>query len=194
MALDDAAKLTIVGNTLERGTGFVVLRGLPADELPQDLLETIYWGIGLHLGVGVAQSTAGDRLGHVFDRGAPEKERYYTRGGAGEARALGVRREATRACGGTVQRNTLSGARLLRCVGAGRPHRVVGDSRRPRSGGVGGWCSGAELLAALVVDCEVGTRLNLTESMYDGFDPTGVAVVRIDGGSGASCGCRRNRP
>ena len=40
-----------------------------------------------------------------------------------------------------------------------------------------GGCSGAELLAALVVGCEVGARFNLTESMYDGFDPTGVAVV-----------------
>ena len=40
-----------------------------------------------------------------------------------------------------------------------------------------GGCSGAEFLAALVVGCEVGTRLNLTEAMYDGFDPTGVSVV-----------------
>jgi hypothetical protein len=77
-----APKLALIGRTLEHGTGFVMLRGLPAAELPQDLVETIYWGIGTHLGVGVSQSTAGDRLGHVFDRGMQEKERYYTRGGA----------------------------------------------------------------------------------------------------------------
>jgi 2-methylcitrate dehydratase PrpD len=40
-----------------------------------------------------------------------------------------------------------------------------------------GGCSGAELMAALVVGAEVGARMNLTEAMYDGFDPTGVAVV-----------------
>lgn len=40
-----------------------------------------------------------------------------------------------------------------------------------------GGCSGAEFLAALLVGCEVGARLNLTESMYGGFDPTGVSAV-----------------
>ena len=38
-------------------------------------------------------------------------------------------------------------------------------------------CSGAELLAALVVGNEVGARFNLSEAQYDGFDPTGVAIV-----------------
>jgi hypothetical protein len=33
------------------------------------------------MGVGVSQSSAGDRLGHVYDRGTGDKERYYTRGG-----------------------------------------------------------------------------------------------------------------
>jgi 2-methylcitrate dehydratase PrpD len=40
-----------------------------------------------------------------------------------------------------------------------------------------GGCSGLDLMAAILVGCEVGARLNLTESMYDGFDPTGVSVV-----------------
>jgi len=44
------------------------------------------------------------------------------------------------------------------------------------SGGRGG-PSGAEFLAAVAVGCEVGARFNLTESQYDGFDPTGVAAV-----------------
>jgi 2-methylcitrate dehydratase PrpD len=39
-----------------------------------------------------------------------------------------------------------------------------------------GGCSGVEFLAALVVGCEIGARFNLSESMYDGFDPTGVAI------------------
>lgn len=37
--------------------------------------------------------------------------------------------------------------------------------------------SGAEFLAAVALGCEVGARFNLTESQYDGFDPTGVAAV-----------------
>ncbi|QCB99044.1 MmgE/PrpD family protein [Arthrobacter sp. PAMC25564] len=40
-----------------------------------------------------------------------------------------------------------------------------------------GGCSGEEFLAALVVGMETGSRLNLTEELYDGFDPTGVAGV-----------------
>ncbi len=77
-----AAKLADVAARLESGSGFVLLRGLPAASLPEDLLQIIYWGLGTHLGVGVSQSAAGDRLGHVFDRGTQDRERYYTRGGA----------------------------------------------------------------------------------------------------------------
>lgn len=40
-----------------------------------------------------------------------------------------------------------------------------------------GGCTGAEFLSALAVGCELGARFNLTEAMYDGFDPTGVAIV-----------------
>ncbi len=40
-----------------------------------------------------------------------------------------------------------------------------------------GGCSGKEFLATLAIGTEVGARMNLTESAYDGFDPTGVCVV-----------------
>jgi hypothetical protein len=76
------AKLAAAGRAVAEGTGFVLLRGLPAAGLPRDLLEIVYWGVGTHLGVGVSQSAAGDRLGEVYDRGTNDKERYYTRGGA----------------------------------------------------------------------------------------------------------------
>lgn len=76
-----AAKLAVISETLEHGSGFVMLRGLPAASVPEDVLQIIYWGIGTHLGVGVSQSAAGDRLGHVFDRGSANDGRYYTRGG-----------------------------------------------------------------------------------------------------------------
>jgi 2-methylcitrate dehydratase PrpD len=38
-------------------------------------------------------------------------------------------------------------------------------------------CSGAEFLTALVAGAEVGARFNLSEAQYNGFDPTGIAVV-----------------
>ncbi len=40
-----------------------------------------------------------------------------------------------------------------------------------------GGCSGAEFLAALAAGAEISSRLNLSEAQYDGFDPTGIAVV-----------------
>ena len=40
-----------------------------------------------------------------------------------------------------------------------------------------GGCSGSEFLAALAAGAELSSRFNLGESQYDGFDPTGIAVV-----------------
>ena len=40
-----------------------------------------------------------------------------------------------------------------------------------------GGCSGSEFLAALAAGAELSSRFNLSESQYDGFDPTGIAVV-----------------
>lgn len=40
-----------------------------------------------------------------------------------------------------------------------------------------GGCSGKDFLMALVLGVETAARLNLTESTYDGFDPTGVCTV-----------------
>ncbi len=75
-----AGKLVAIKQQTGAGRGFVMLRGLRCD--PGDpLLEKAYWGIGSHIGVGVSQSTAGDILGHVYDRGNNDKVRYYRRGG-----------------------------------------------------------------------------------------------------------------
>jgi hypothetical protein len=112
-------KLAFSADTLERGTGFVLLRGLPVADLPQDLVETIYWGIGTHLGVGVSQSVAGDRLGHVFDRGVREEERYYTRGGA-----LEFHMDPVDAVGLLCLRPAVSGG-ASRIVSAGAVHNVI---------------------------------------------------------------------
>lgn len=64
---------------LRHGRGFVLVRGLNVGDYTLEELELIFWGIGVYLGVGVSQSAAGDRLGHVIDRGSTD--RYYTAGG-----------------------------------------------------------------------------------------------------------------
>ena len=48
-----------------------------------------------------------------------------------------------------------------------------------------GRCDGRALLTALVVGTEVAARMNLTESAYDGFDPTGICVPF--GAAAAAC-------
>ncbi|MDB5818716.1 MAG: MmgE/PrpD family protein [Rhizobacter sp.] len=40
-----------------------------------------------------------------------------------------------------------------------------------------GGCSGSEFMAALAAGAELSSRFNLSEAQYDGFDPTGIAVV-----------------
>ncbi|MEO7337150.1 MAG: MmgE/PrpD family protein [Caldimonas sp.] len=100
-----------------------------------------------------------------------------TRGGAGEARSLvfGDRLPAHAAAqlNGTM-------CRALDYCDAMAPGIHIGSSLVPAALAateLRGGCSGAEFLAALAIGCEVGARFNLTESMYDGFDPTGVAIV-----------------
>jgi 2-methylcitrate dehydratase PrpD len=39
-----------------------------------------------------------------------------------------------------------------------------------------GGCDGREFLTALAIGTEIAARFNLTESAYDGFDPTGICV------------------
>ncbi len=57
------------------------------------------------------------------------------------------------------------------------PH--IGSSTIPTAlacAELAGGCSGEEFLSALIVGAEVAVRMNLNESAYDGFDPTGICV------------------
>ncbi len=54
---------------LEHGRGFVVLRGLPVERYSRDEINTIYYGLGLHLGQPVCQNPRGDLLGEVMNVG-----------------------------------------------------------------------------------------------------------------------------
>ena len=55
---------------LDRGRGFLLLRGLPVAKIGPEAAADIYWGLGLHMGRAVSQNTDGDLLGHVRDTGA----------------------------------------------------------------------------------------------------------------------------
>ena len=69
--------------TLQRGRGFVNVKGLPVDRHPDEDLAWMVWGLGLHMGSAVSQNAAGDLLGHVRDTGAdpddPSVRLYKTR-------------------------------------------------------------------------------------------------------------------
>ena len=68
---------------LDAGRGFVLVRGVPVDELGEDGAAIAYVVMGAHLGMPVSQNAAGDLLGHVRDDGSdpddPTVRRYRTR-------------------------------------------------------------------------------------------------------------------
>ena len=70
--------IKFINETLIRGTGIVILRGLPVDSYSLPDLEKLYWGLGSHFGLAVSQSVMGDRVGHVTDiSGKDPNERAY---------------------------------------------------------------------------------------------------------------------
>jgi hypothetical protein len=72
---------------LERGRGFLNVRGVPVEKLGDEDAAWVFWGLGLHLGTAVSQNAAGDVLGHVRDTGEDPNDtsvrRYKTRIGLG---------------------------------------------------------------------------------------------------------------
>jgi hypothetical protein len=66
-----AVKLVQLADDLENGRGFFLLRGLPLEQFTPEQHYAIYFGIGLHLGIPVAQNPRGDILGAVENVGDP---------------------------------------------------------------------------------------------------------------------------
>jgi hypothetical protein len=58
---------------LDRGRGFILLRGFPIEQHPEHFCTEVYWGLGLHMGRAVSQNTDGDLVGHIRDVGADPK-------------------------------------------------------------------------------------------------------------------------
>jgi len=64
-----SARLEEVERELIEGRGFVLLRGIPRERYSQAEMETLYWGIGMHLGKPWPQNKKGHLLGDVTDQG-----------------------------------------------------------------------------------------------------------------------------
>ncbi|MEP7245964.1 MAG: MmgE/PrpD family protein, partial [Gammaproteobacteria bacterium] len=142
---------------------------LPAGGIPASVESTVRRVVMASVGAGIA--------GCGEDGIAALRRLLCTRGGRSEARTFvfgdGLPAHAVAQFNGTV-------SRALDYCDAMSPGVHYGSSLVPAAfaaAELAGGCSGSEFLAALVVGCEVGSRMNLTEAMYNGFDPTGIAAV-----------------
>ena len=142
---------------------------LQAGDVPADARRIVRQVLLAATGAGVA--------GAGEDGIAPLRELLLERGGAAQATSFvfGDRLPASAAAqlNGTM-------CRALDYCDAMAPGIHIGSSLIPAAlaaAELAGGCSGAEFLAALAAGAEISSRLNLSESQYDGFDPTGIAVV-----------------
>lgn len=62
-------RLAALRNTLIKGRGFELVRGLPLHEWPREKAAAAFLGIGSHIGAARSQNSAGHLLGHVRDLG-----------------------------------------------------------------------------------------------------------------------------
>lgn len=67
-------KIALLRNELILGRGFSVLRGLPVENYSEREVATIFYGIGLHLGLARSQNAAGHVLGHVRNLGGSSND------------------------------------------------------------------------------------------------------------------------
>ncbi len=78
-----AQDITRWRHELQRGRGFVMLRGIPVEQWGEAKCEVLFWCLGWHLGLPGAQNRFGELLGHVRDTGAdpndPSVREYRTR-------------------------------------------------------------------------------------------------------------------
>jgi len=61
--------LASIRDSLENGSGAVLLRGLPVERLTEARARLLFWGLGQHLGTPVSQSAEGELIFSVRDAG-----------------------------------------------------------------------------------------------------------------------------
>ena len=64
-----AARFACMWSQLEDGRGVVLIRGVPVERYDLEDVQRLYWGIGIHFGIAIAQNSRGDHIGHVRDLG-----------------------------------------------------------------------------------------------------------------------------
>lgn len=64
-----AERLSGWADEIERGRGFVLVQGFPAEAYASQDVEKIFWGLGCYLGQPVTQNPRGELMGHVMDYG-----------------------------------------------------------------------------------------------------------------------------
>ena len=67
-----AAKLAAAAAQVRAGRGFVILRGLPVQDLDIDQYTAAVYGIGHHFGFALSQNAQGERVTHVVDASASD--------------------------------------------------------------------------------------------------------------------------
>ena len=77
-------KLATIRDEIEHGSGVALIRGLEVDRYGLDGTRLVYWGLGAHLGVALAQNPRGALLVDVRDEGGdpykdPTTRGYHTR-------------------------------------------------------------------------------------------------------------------
>ncbi len=144
--------------------------GFEAWQLPAEAARIVQWVLLAATGPGVAAAQE-EGIG-------PLRAMLLARGGAQQARSL-VFGDLLPASAAAQLNATM--CRALDFCDAMAPGPHFGSAVVPVAFAVADLlatpCGGLEFQAALALGCEIGARFNLTESQYDGFDPTGVAAV-----------------
>ncbi|MBI5087699.1 MAG: MmgE/PrpD family protein [Actinobacteria bacterium] len=138
-------------------------------DVPADARSTVHRVVMAVVGAGVA--------GAGEDGIDALRRLLVTRCGRGEATSM-VFGDALPATSAALLNGTM--CRALDFCDAIAPGAHVGSSVVPAALATAelvGSCTGHDLVSALAVGIEVGARFNLTEQMYDGFDPTGIASI-----------------
>lgn len=139
------------------------------DAIPESTVDVVKKIVLAVAGTAIAGATE--------DGCAPLRAMLVDRGGKPECTTL-VYGDRLPAPGAALLNGTM--CRALDFCDAMAPGLHIGSSLVPAAlaaAELRGGCTGSDFVAALAVGAELATRLNRSESDYDGFDPTGVAGV-----------------
>ncbi len=153
----------------------------PEERLAEFVVETTVDDVArdaLDVARRVLLSTLATGVAGAGEEGVGElRSLLVERGGRPEATAIvfGDRLPAT-----SIALLNGTACRALDFCDAIAPGAHIGSSVVPAAlaaAELAGGCTGSTFFAAVAVGAEVGARFNLTEEMYAGFDPTGIAAV-----------------